>query len=187
MSRKHGGWWMARWVILPAVTAAAALIGCGGSQTPSPPKGAQLPRARSPQARAGQQNRARGTGRQGDSGMMGGQEGMMGHGGSGMMGGSGGMMGGPGTSGAQGAKAQAPAPSGAHEAGQKVYVRENCAACHTINGKGGTVGPNLTHIGSRLKADAIARQVKSGGGGMPAFKLSQKDLDALVDYLTSLQ
>jgi cytochrome c551 len=187
MSREQGGWSRARWVILPAVIAAAALIGCGGSQTPAPPKGPQAPRARSQQGNAGRQNRARGTGRQGDSGMMGGHEGMMGHGGSGMMGGSGSMMGGQATGGAQGAKAQALAPSGAHEAGQKVYARENCAACHTINGKGGTVGPNLTHIGSRLKADAIARQVRSGGGGMPAFRLSQKDLDALVDYLTSLK
>jgi cytochrome c551 len=178
MSLKHGGRSAARWAVLPLVIAAAAVMGCGGGQAPPPPKGAQAPRARSQQARAGQQSRTRGMGRQEDEGMMGGQEGMMG---------GGGMMGRSGMGGAQGAKAEAPATSGAHEAGQKVYVRENCAACHTISGKGGTVGPNLTHVGSRLKADAIARQIKNGGGGMPPFKLSQKDLDALVDYLTSLK
>jgi mono/diheme cytochrome c family protein len=194
MSLEHGRRPLARWVTLPALTAAAALIGCGRSQPQPAPKGPQPRRTGAQQTPAGRQNRTRGMGRHGDSGMMGGRGmmggpgGMMGHGGGpGMMGGQGGMMGRSGTSGAQGAKAEAPAAPTVHQAGWKVYVRENCAACHAISGKGGTVGPNLTHVGSRLKAAAIERQVKSGGGGMPASKLSQKDLAALTDYLTSLK
>jgi cytochrome c2 len=72
--------------------------------------------------------------------------------------------------------------------GKVVYTENRCDACHTINGKGGTVGPNLSHVGSSLSKAAIEEQVRNGGGGMPAFKdISQKDLDALADYLGSLK
>lgn len=37
----------------------------------------------------------------------------------------------------------------------KAVFTKNCAVCHTIDGQGGQVGPNLTGIGARGKADLI--------------------------------
>jgi len=72
--------------------------------------------------------------------------------------------------------------------GKVVYTDNRCDACHAISGKGGTVGPNLSHVGSSMSKAAIEQRVRNGGGGMPAFKnISQKDLDALADYLKSLK
>ncbi len=89
-------------------------------------------------------------------------------------------------------------------AGQLVFEREACAGCHTIRGTSadGTVGPDLTDVGSRkrLGAETLlntpenmrawirdAQSIKSGIS-MPSFRsLSDRDLDALVAYLESLQ
>lgn len=99
---------------------------------------------------------------------------------------------------------RAPAVSNG-SAGEQVFVRNTCVSCHTIrglSGASGTVGPDLTHVGSRttLGAGVIdntpqnlrdwlsdPQQIKPGVL-MPAFKtLSQADLDALVSYLESLK
>jgi cytochrome c oxidase subunit 2 len=47
----------------------------------------------------------------------------------------------------------AAAPSGAQaQAGAQTFLSSGCAGCHTIAGANakGTIGPNLTHVGSRL-------------------------------------
>ena len=33
--------------------------------------------------------------------------------------------------------------------GSSLFGKKGCIACHVINGNGGSVGPNLSHIGSR--------------------------------------
>jgi cytochrome c oxidase subunit 2 len=88
--------------------------------------------------------------------------------------------------------------------GELVFQREACAGCHTIRGTGadGTVGPDLTDVGSRarLGADTIlntpgnmrawirdAQSFKSGIS-MPTFhSLSDADVAALAAYLESLK
>jgi cytochrome c oxidase subunit 2 len=88
--------------------------------------------------------------------------------------------------------------------GQLVFQREACAGCHTIRGTAatGTVGPDLTDVGSRqrLGADTLlntpenmrawikdAQHFKSGIS-MPSFSsLPARDVDALVAYLESLR
>ena len=40
-------------------------------------------------------------------------------------------------------------------AGQKVYKDINCAYCHTINGVGGAVGPDLSNVSSQLSKAQI--------------------------------
>jgi cytochrome c oxidase subunit 2 len=86
-----------------------------------------------------------------------------------------------------------------------------CNSCHTIGGARdqsgspfiGTVGPNLTHFGSRdsfagdtfvNNAQNLAAWLRNAPGmkpeaDMPSFlgKLSQQDIDALVRYLESLR
>ncbi|MGC2423109.1 MAG: c-type cytochrome [Nitrospirota bacterium] len=78
--------------------------------------------------------------------------------------------------------------------GARLFAQEGCQSCHTVNGIGGKVGPDLTHVGSRLpdrewhiKHLRDPRSVHPQSA-MPAFgKLSESDLNALADYLVSLK
>jgi cytochrome c oxidase subunit 2 len=99
----------------------------------------------------------------------------------------------------------AAAPAGSDAAhGQTLFLATGCGACHAIRGTAarGEVGPDLTHVGSRLSLGAgilgneptafarwISRteQVKPGVH-MPAFgMLPPGDVRALAAYLDSLQ
>ena len=100
-------------------------------------------------------------------------------------------------------ESQPAASSGAP--GEQVFLRNTCVSCHTVrglSGASGSVGPDLTHLGSRRTlgagvADNTPTNLKSwirDAGGikpgvlMPAFgNLSDSDLDALVDYLEGLK
>ena len=87
--------------------------------------------------------------------------------------------------------------------GQRVFFESGCAACHTVTGTDaiGGVGPDLTHLASRGSlasgivpntrqnlADLIVEpwRVKPGNP-MPPTVLDDDDLDALLDYLESLE
>jgi cytochrome c oxidase subunit 2 len=88
-------------------------------------------------------------------------------------------------------------------AGQQVFQKGRCAACHAISGTDafGTVGPNLTHIASRreLAMGTIANgpghmagwivdpQSTKPGVIMPGTPLPPEDLNALITYLGSLK
>jgi nitric oxide reductase subunit C len=70
--------------------------------------------------------------------------------------------------------------------------QENCLDCHTLGGKGGTLGPRLEWIGGRRDADWIARYVAdphavSPGSRMPAFKnLSEAQRLMIGEFVVSL-
>jgi cytochrome c oxidase subunit 2 len=92
-------------------------------------------------------------------------------------------------------------PKGA--AGRRVFERTACLNCHAINGTNGTgrFGPDLTHLMSRRTIASGAAENNSQnlrlwiqdpdaikpGSLMPAMKLSDNELDALVRYLETLQ
>jgi cytochrome c oxidase subunit 2 len=87
--------------------------------------------------------------------------------------------------------------------GEKVFVSNVCASCHTIRGTDakGTAGPDLTHVGSRLslaagvlKNDAASMrawlddpQRYKPGSLMPHVPLSDDEISALASYLESLK
>ena len=88
--------------------------------------------------------------------------------------------------------------------GAQVFAREGCGACHTVRGTEavGRVGPDLTHVGSRLSlgagilgnspadftrwlghTDSVKPEV-----AMPAYDfLPPEDMSALVSYLKGLR
>jgi cytochrome c oxidase subunit 2 len=87
-------------------------------------------------------------------------------------------------------------------AGREVFFTQTCVNCHTIRGTGaaGTVGPDLTHFATRKTlAAGVApntrenlaawlrdpQQIKPGCN-MPALRMTDKEIKALVDYLESL-
>lgn len=88
-------------------------------------------------------------------------------------------------------------------AGKRVFERTACLNCHAINGTNGTgrFGPDLTHLMSRRTIAAGAAEntpenlrlwiqnpdAIKPGSRMPAMKLSDAELDALVRYLETLQ
>ena len=88
--------------------------------------------------------------------------------------------------------------------GQDLFAHGACIACHTITGvpqARGTVGPNLTHVGSRtMLAGAtlpnteewLRRWITNApslkpGSLMPAMPLPDDQVAALIAYLQSLQ
>ena len=87
--------------------------------------------------------------------------------------------------------------------GRDLFLRSTCVACHAIGGTeaGSRVGPDLTHVGSRLTIAAgtlpntrehLTRWVFNPslirpGVRMPANPLSPDELEAVVSYLRSLR
>jgi cytochrome c oxidase subunit 2 len=87
--------------------------------------------------------------------------------------------------------------------GAQVFVSKPCALCHTIRGTpaGGTVGPDLTHLGSRayIGADVLPLNVGSlaawiadphgvkPGVNMPPVHLQPDELNAVTAYLIGLK
>ena len=75
------------------------------------------------------------------------------------------------------------------ERGKQLVAQAGCLACHNIgeNGAEGGLGPDLTEIGAVLPREAIKRSVAIGPGIMPSYRgLGEKDLNAIADYLASL-
>jgi cytochrome c oxidase subunit 2 len=88
-------------------------------------------------------------------------------------------------------------------AGRRVFESTSCVNCHAVGGTNGTgrFGPDLTHLMSRQTlASGAAENTPENlrlwienpdaikpGSLMPAMKLSDADLDALVRYLETLR
>ena len=75
------------------------------------------------------------------------------------------------------------------EAGRKVIAQSGCLACHKLgeNGNSGP-GPELTHIGSRIPRQGIARTLVNPTAPMPSFKyLPPKKFNAAIDFLSQLK
>ena len=81
-----------------------------------------------------------------------------------------------------------PVPASA-QAGQTVVNQSGCGACHKF-GEAGNSGPgtDLTHVGSRLPAQAIARTLRNPTAPMPSYQgLPPEKFEALVNYLSALR
>ena len=84
--------------------------------------------------------------------------------------------------------ASPPGGGGASKAGAVLFQVQGCVGCHMVGGKGGTVGPDLTHIGATLSRAQLSATITHGKGQMPAFPtMKPADLNALLDYLQSLK
>ncbi len=99
----------------------------------------------------------------------------------------------------------APSPAGPLATrGQEVFVASGCGACHTVRGTAarGAVGPDLTHVGSRMSLGAgllsnnpddflhwlTQNERIKPGVHMPSFDvLPQDDRRALAAYLDTLE
>ena len=77
--------------------------------------------------------------------------------------------------------------------GEKLYVDQRCAVCHSIGDKGNKKGP-LDNVAGKLKAEEIRKWIVDAKGMttktkaarkpvMRVYKLPKKDVDALVVYM----
>jgi cytochrome c551 len=62
----------------------------------------------------------------------------------------------------------------------------SCGSCHTLEAAGtsGTTGPNLDDL--MPDEETVEAQVRTGGGGMPAFEgqLSDAEIEAVATYVS---
>jgi cytochrome c oxidase subunit II len=88
-------------------------------------------------------------------------------------------------------------------AGQRAFFASGCFLCHTIRGTnaGGRVGPDLTHVGSRMAiaADTLPNTVAhmagwitdpqaiKPGNFMPRMNVEARDVNVLANYLEALK
>lgn len=99
-------------------------------------------------------------------------------------------------------KAPPAEPTGLAAEGKAIYARSACVGCHTIQGvSAGTLGPDLTHFGSRTTlaagllpatADNVTAWLRDPptlkpGVKMPNLGLDEADARALAAYLMSLR
>lgn len=66
-----------------------------------------------------------------------------------------------------------------------------CTACHSVDGRGGTIGPALDGIATRRDRDYLTRWLRDPaavkpGARMPNLHLDDAKIAALVDYLSTL-
>jgi len=95
-----------------------------------------------------------------------------------------------------------PEPGSLAARGKQEYSTGQCIACHTVTGvSGGTIGPNLTHVGSRTMiagaiypndSEHLGRWLANppamkAGSLMPNQGLTNEQVTALVAYLQSLK
>jgi len=76
--------------------------------------------------------------------------------------------------------------------GQRIYQSLGCSACHTINGIGGTTGPDLTKIGALRDRAWLVGHFKDPGkfvknSPMPKVEAPDGDIEKLTDYMLTLK
>jgi mono/diheme cytochrome c family protein len=68
--------------------------------------------------------------------------------------------------------------------GRILFLADGCAGCHGVDAQGGVVGPKLDL--EEIFREDFGQIVRSGPGGMPAFKdsiLGDVDLESIYKYL----
>jgi cytochrome c2 len=76
--------------------------------------------------------------------------------------------------------------------GARIYDAQKCSLCHKVAAKGGTMGPDLSGVGSKHDAAWFAKYLPDpksvvAQSKMPPTKVSAKDLDDLIAYLGTLK
>ncbi len=76
-------------------------------------------------------------------------------------------------------------------AGRRLFVEKGCQDCHSLNGKGGSIGPSLDQVAKRHDPQWIIAHFKnpqavSPGSLMPQFNFSEQETRALTEFLLSL-
>lgn len=76
------------------------------------------------------------------------------------------------------------------ETGKHLYEKKRCGMCHVIEGKGGKMASDLSHVGSERNREWLTAFLKNPkkvlpGAKMMAVRGTEAELSALVSYLLS--
>jgi ubiquinol-cytochrome c reductase cytochrome b subunit len=76
-------------------------------------------------------------------------------------------------------------------AGALIFQKSSCAACHSVNGVGGKIGPSLNGLSQRRNEAWVIQhfqepQKMSKGTSMPPYKFNSTDMQNIVSYLFTL-
>ncbi len=87
-------------------------------------------------------------------------------------------------------KAWATAPQTAID-GALIYLANDCAGCHKINGVGADEGPPLNGVGERREHTWIERHFANptkyvSNSSMPGFQFNPQDLKLITDYISAI-
>lgn len=86
-----------------------------------------------------------------------------------------------------------PVSNNLETAAMKIINAQGCEGCHVINGKGGSIGPNLDKEGTRghslhwLEVQINTPKVHDSSTMMPNHDLNQAQLKTVAEYLESLK
>ena len=77
---------------------------------------------------------------------------------------------------------------GSAKQGKTLFLESRCVSCHTIEGKGGDLAPELSKISSKLYPERIFHIIKNphelwSRSRMPIFGFSNEDIQDMVKYL----
>ncbi len=75
--------------------------------------------------------------------------------------------------------------------GEKLFSQHGCINCHSFEGKGGGIGPDLTDVRNRRTDTEIRAQIDNPKlynpfSQMPSFekRLSEQEKEAIIKYIT---
>ena len=77
---------------------------------------------------------------------------------------------------------------GSIEEGKKIFGDSRCVSCHSIEGKGGTIGPELSKISSKMVPERLMRIIKNphelwASSQMPIYGFSDQEIQKIVTFL----
>ena len=78
------------------------------------------------------------------------------------------------------------------ETGRSTFMKQGCHGCHTIGKMGTPIGPDLSHVGAKYRAEYLARWLRDPAylrpsTHMPAIELTDEDIRALAAFLAAQQ
>jgi len=73
--------------------------------------------------------------------------------------------------------------------GKNIFSKKGCLYCHRIKSYGGVVGPDLTHVGTRLSENELYLKILNGSKNMPSYAhlLSQEEMKELTSFLKNMK
>jgi cytochrome c2 len=78
------------------------------------------------------------------------------------------------------------------EAGNRAFMKQGCYGCHTVGKMGTPIGPDLSHVGAKYRAEYLERWLRDPSDlrpstHMPTLELSNDDIKAIAAFLGSRQ
>ena len=78
------------------------------------------------------------------------------------------------------------------DAGKRYFMDSGCYGCHIVGKMGTPIGPDLSHVGTKYSRAYLERWLKDPAAQrpsahMPKLELSEQQVKALADFMSSLR